>query len=206
MDFSEVVTQRRSVRNYDASKEITDDQLKELFEMAKHSPSSYNLQPWEFVIVRNKKNKERIKNCAYGQQHVAEASAVIIVLGTTNPLKKSKLIIEDRIKKGLMDEEKQKHFEQSVKKISENKNSGKIWTIKSTTLCAMTIMLAAQNMGLSTCPMEGFNANSVKKEFQIPEEYEVVMLITLGYGNEKNERPFRLPYEDIVHLENYGQK
>ena len=105
-----------------------------------------------------------------------------------------------------MDEEKQKHLESSVKKISENKDAGKIWAVKSTALCAMTIMLAAQNMGLSTCPMEGFDASSVKKEFEIPEEYEVVMLITLGYGSEKNERPFRFPYEDIVHFEKYGQK
>ena len=71
----------------------------------------------------------------------------------------------------------------------------------------MTLMLAAKNMGLSTCPIEGFDSHCVKKEFKVPDNYEVVMLITLGY--EKNRPPPRLKrygFDDIVHFEKYVEK
>lgn len=206
MDFSDVAKSRRSVRSYDSSREITDKNLRDLFDAVKYSPSSYNLQPWEFVVVRNSDNKERLKACAYGQKHVAEASATVIVLGNTRPAVRAQEVMEDRIRKGLMDSEKEKDFRGSVRKFSENPEMGKIWAVKSTSLAAMSLMLAAADMGLASCPMEGFDADCVRKEFGIPEEYEVVMLIALGYGKEEKERPFRFGYEDMVHLEKHGKK
>ena len=71
----------------------------------------------------------------------------------------------------------------------------------------MPIMLAAQSIGLATCPMEGFDASCVKKEFKIPDSFEVIMLIALGYGKTgKKERPLRYSYEEIVHMESYEEK
>ena len=206
MDFSDVAKSRRSVRSYDGSREITDQNLRDLFDAVRYSPSSYNLQPWEFVVVRSSAGKERLKACAYGQKHVAEASAVVIVLGNTRPSVRAQEVMEDRVKKGLMDSEKEKNFRASVRNLSENPEMGKIWAVKSTSLAAMSLMLAAADMGLASCPMEGFDSDCVRKEFEIPEEYEVVMLITLGYGREEKERPFRFGYEDMVHLEKHGKK
>ncbi|MAG15796.1 NAD(P)H nitroreductase [Candidatus Woesearchaeota archaeon] len=207
MEFDEVVIKRRSVRDYDASKEVTDEQLKELFELVKLSPSSYNLQPWEFIVVRDKENKKLLKACANNQQFVEDASATVIVLGSTNPLVHAEEISADRVKKGTMDEEKKKKFEENVKKIAENKPEAMLWTAKSTSLSIMTLMLAAENMGLATCPIGGFDDECIKKEFNIPEDYEIMMLITLGYKSEKqSERPKRYGYEDIVHLEKFGEK
>ena len=206
MDFSDVAKSRRSVRSYDGSREITDQNLRELFDAVRYSPSSYNLQPWEFVVVRSSAGKERLKACAYGQKHVAEASAAVIVLGNTRPSVRAQEVMEDRVKKGLMDSEKEKSFRASVRNLSENPEMGKIWAVKSTSLAAMSLMLAAADMGIASCPMEGFDSDCVRKEFEIPEEYEVVMLITLGYGREEKERPFRFGYEDMVHLEKHGKK
>jgi len=207
MEFAEVVRRRRSVRSYDSSKEVSDEQLKELFELVKLSPSSYNLQPWEFVVVRDKKDRERLKACAHNQQHVGDASAAVIVLGTKNPSGRADAIAADRIRKGLMSEEKKKKFEARVKAISEDEAKARLWTVNSTSLACMTLMLAAEDMGLATCPMEGFDAECVKKEFDIPKEYEVVMLITLGYAKrEQPERPMRYGFEDIVHFEKLGKK
>ena len=206
MDFSDVAKSRRSVRSYDGSREITDQNLRDLFDAVRYSPSSYNLQPWEFVVVRSSAGKERLKACAYGQKHVAEASAAVIVLGNTRPSVRAQEVMEDRVKKGLMDSEKEKNFRASVRNLSENPEMGKIWAVKSTSLAAMSLMLAAADMGLASCPMEGFDSDCVRKEFEIPEEYEVVMLITLGYGREEKERPFRFGYEDMVYLEKHGKK
>ena len=204
MEFQELAKSRRSVRNYDPSKDVSDDQLKEIFNAARWTPSSYNLQPWEFIIVRSKENKERLKACAHGQAQVGNASAVIIVLGNRDPLKKAKRVIKAR--EHSSDQESLSNFKKSVENFPEGKAFGEGWTIKSTTLIAMPIMLAAKNLGLATCPMEGFDASLVRKEFKVPESYEIVMLISLGYGTAVNERPLKYDYEEMVHLESYSEK
>jgi len=208
MEFEDVVKGRRSVRNYDTSKEVSNEQLKELFELVKLSPSSHNLQPGEFVVVRSREKKMFLKECANNQQQIGDASAVIIVLGTKSPAARAESIAADRIKKGMMDEEKKKRFLAAVKSISEDEDAAKLWTVCSTSLSAMTLMLAAKNMGLDTCVIGSCDTELVKKEFSIPENYEIVMMITLGYSKSKEqpERPMRYGYEDIVHLEKFGQK
>ena len=205
MEFSEVVRNRKSVRDYDATKDVTDAQLEELFELVKFSPSSYNLQPWEFVVVRDPENKKRLRECANGQKHVEDASATIIVLGSMKPSRHAEDVAEDRMKKGTMDAAKKKRFDAAVKSLSENKEKSRLWATRSTSLAAMTLMLAAKNMGLATCPMEGFNAECIKKEFGIPDYYEIVMLITLGYESKPKPRLMRYGYYDIVHIERYGK-
>ncbi len=207
MDFGEIVKRRRSVRSYDTSREIDDDTLKEIFELVKYSPSSYNLQPWEFIVVRDKSNKKRLRGCAQDQPHVEEASAIVIVLGNTDARDYAGEIADDRMKKGTMDAAKRERFEAAVARLAENRTSAKPWTIRSTSLAAMTLMLAAGNFGIASCPMEGFDQESVKLNFKIPDKYEVIMLIALGYQHgEIPERPMRFGFERIVHFEEFNKK
>lgn len=207
MDFCDVVRGRRSVRDYDSSKAITDEQLNELFELVKLSPSSYNLQPWKFIVVRNYENKKRLGKCANGQRYVEGASAVVVVLGSTHPESQAEGIAADRMAKGTMDAEKKKLFDAAVSGISEDKARARIWTVKSASLAAMTLMLAAKNVGLASCPMEGFDGDCIRKDFGVPDDYEVVMLVTLGYASGKlPERPMRYGFGDIVYFERFGEK
>ena len=137
-----------------------------------------------------------------------ECSVVIIVLADTNPMAHAEDIFEDRLKRGYYTPEQKERALNKVKELSKkDEKERRIWAVRSTSLACMTLMLAAKDMGLSTCPMEGFDASCVKKEFKIPDNYEIVMLITLGY--EKN-RPLprlkRYGFDDIAHFEKYGVK
>lgn len=201
----ELMKKRRSIRDYNTRRKVTDSKLKQLFEIVKYTPSSYNLQPWEFIVVRSAKNKKRLRACANNQRHVEEASAVIIVIGTTQPGKIAEAVAEDRMKKGTMGKAKKASFDAAIARIGADRHRATIWTTKSTSLAAMSLMLAAQSMGMDSCPLEGFDAECVKKEFAIPSNYEVVMLITLGYrSKEPPERPMRFSYQQKVHSEMYS--
>ncbi len=206
MDFESVLRGRRSVRDYDG-REISDAELQRLFELVKLSPSSYNLQPWEFVVVRDAENRKRLFGCTNGQKHIGQAPATVIVLGSTDPSGKARVIANDRERKGLMDASKKEAFFAKVKSLSANRAEAEVWAVGSASLAAMTLMLAAKGMGISTCPVGNFNEELVKKEFSIPENYAVVLLITLGYESKPaSERPMRFGYGEIVHLEEFGNR
>ena len=54
MDTFEAIYQRRAVKHYDPTHEFTDAEINKLMEAAIQSPSSFNIQNWRFVLVRDK--------------------------------------------------------------------------------------------------------------------------------------------------------
>ena len=83
MDVIQVIKERRSINFFETGKEIPDDKLKELLEIANLSPSSFNLQPWKVVVVKEPEKKKILKQCAFNQP-VEEASVVLILVADPN--------------------------------------------------------------------------------------------------------------------------
>ncbi|PIP72788.1 MAG: hypothetical protein COW89_04550, partial [Nitrospinae bacterium CG22_combo_CG10-13_8_21_14_all_47_10] len=67
MEFSSAVQQRRSIKSYQPDREISDAELKELMQEVVLSPSSFNLQHWTFIAVRNRDLKNKIQQSAWNQ-------------------------------------------------------------------------------------------------------------------------------------------
>jgi len=72
---------------------------------------------------------------------------------------------------------------------------------RSASLAAMTLMLAAEDMGLATGPMSGFDTEAVSKAFNLTDKDIPVMLITAGYAAENNwpQKP-RKPLEQVLEI------
>lgn len=123
MELNEAIKERRSVRFYDKAKKVSDSQLRELFELASLSPSSYNLQPWKFIVVREEHKKKILRACANSQQQVEDASAAIIVLAKLNPSEDVDEIISDRDSKGYFSSPEIKaNYAKIMKAIDSNEN------------------------------------------------------------------------------------
>jgi len=83
--IAEVIKSRISANNYDTERELTDQQVSDLIDLATHAPSAFNLQNWKFLAVRSSEAKARLLPLAYGQQKVMDAAVTFIVCGTLNP-------------------------------------------------------------------------------------------------------------------------
>jgi nitroreductase len=64
MDTFETIHNRRAVRHYDANHVMPEEVLQKLFEAAVPSPTSFNAQPWRFVVVRDKELRQKIRKAA----------------------------------------------------------------------------------------------------------------------------------------------
>jgi putative NAD(P)H nitroreductase len=197
MDFDEVITKRRSIREYAPGRSISEQQLEKLFDQVRLTPSARNLQQWEFIIVRDPENKKKLRECANNQKHVEDASAVIIAVGTKNLVLRAEMTTKDfAAKEALL---------AKLKDVSPEK--AKVWAIQNVSLAVMSLTLAAANMGLSSCILAAFDPEKVRIEFGIPADYEPVLLVTLGYQSKPApERPMKLGFDDIIHFEKFGKK
>jgi putative NAD(P)H nitroreductase len=189
MDFEEVAKNRRSIRDYQ-SKPVSDEQLRKLFDMVRFAPSALNLQHWDFVIVKDLARRKLLRACTpNSQKQLEEAPVDIIVLGNSDITAHLEMVL-DPVRK-----------ERVKGMATQPESSRRMWAQQNANLAAMTLMLAAQSMGLSTCPMTGFNADQVRKEFRIDDKYEIVMIIPLGYAVGAPPTPPKRSAESIMHFE-----
>jgi 5,6-dimethylbenzimidazole synthase len=77
----QLVQQRRSIRGYDASREVSDETIRTILDCARWAPSGGNAQPWEFVIVRDRAMRYKIADC-YLKQMEQKREMDMAVRGT----------------------------------------------------------------------------------------------------------------------------
>jgi len=84
MDFLELVTKRHSVRIYQ-DKDVSEEDLRKIFEIVRLAPSAFNAQAFKFVAYRDQKIKDQLAE-ATEMTYIAKAPVAIVAVGldTTN--------------------------------------------------------------------------------------------------------------------------
>lgn len=180
MTTLEAIRGRVSANKFDPAQELPRQEISELVDLAAQAPSSFNQQNWRFVAVTKKEDKERLKALAYGQQKVADAAVTFIVLGDLRGHERMAQALEPSVKAGLIGAQDVAGWSGMAAKMYADERMARDEAVRSGSLAAMTLMLAAQDKGLASGPMIGFDAEGVRKAFGIPERYLPVMLLPVG--------------------------
>ena len=199
-NISEVIKSRISANRYDTGRKLSDEQIGNLIELATRAPSAFNLQNWKFVAVRSDDAKARLLPLAFGQQKVADAAVTFIVCGTLDP----HLTLADALKPtldvGIIDEGVFNGWVGAARNMyQDNPTFQRDEAIRSGSLAAMTLMLAAQELGLASGPMIGFDPRGVAAAFGLEATDVPVMLVTVGHPAAGNwpQKP-RKPVSDVL--------
>ncbi|AZL86349.1 nitroreductase family protein [Aliivibrio salmonicida] len=196
----DVINNRRSINNYDPSKSLTKEQIITLMTLTTKAPSAFNLQNWEFVAVQSKDAKVKLKALAYGQQKIEESSVTFIVCGTLHPQELLAHSLAPSLEKGIISSGIVDGWVNAASNMYTNNSIfQRDEAIRSASLAGMTLMLAAEGMGLSSCPMIGFDPEGVKKAFGLSDNSVPTMLITVGYAIEDNwTQKLRRPLDEVL--------
>jgi len=197
MDFTRIVTTRRSVAKYVPDQTITDAELKTLFEKVALTPSSFNLQHWRFVVVRDAIRKAELRKAAFGQEQVEAASAVIVVAGKLNAHVDAPEIYAtapETVRTTLLP--------MIQKFYGSNPAFQRDEAIRSASLAAMTLMYAACDMGYATGPLIGFDPAEVSRLTGLDDQHIPAMLVVIGkQASDIRPRAHRFPIDQFVKLE-----
>ena len=183
MELQEAIIRRRSIRKF-TEDVVTDQELQQIFEAVRWSPSWANTQVWEFVVVRDRELIQKV-TAAYVETNPATkcslaASALIAVCAKTGV-------------SGCY----------GGKEVTKHSN----WYMFDLGIATQTLCLKAHEMGLGTVVVGLMNHNACKKVIDLPDGYEVVAVIPIGHpAVEPKGGPARKPVSDMVYLDTFGRK
>jgi nitroreductase len=206
MQYNEVVQKRRSINFFDPETDVDSDLLNRVIETAAQAPSSFNLQPWNLIVLRDNQEKEKLKALAWDQPKIVEAPVVFIVLADKNGWQEGHATVEknweEMLKSGSMKPEQRDWFLDAAKSLYNWSPDARLaFAAKNTGFFGMSLMYAATANGLSSHPMDGFDHEGVRKAFNIPENYWVPLLLAVGYpkpGLELHPPKWRKSVDEIV--------
>ena len=208
MDLLDAVKERRSVTFFEEGRTIPDNTLRELLELANLAPSSFNLQPWQVVVVRDPERKRILRRYALDQSKIEEASAVLIVVAEPDVEVNLNIMLDSWEELGYIKKANRATITDMVRRRygREGSHERKVFAAKNAALFAMSLMFVAKGLGLETHAIDGFDEAPMKKAFAIPDDKLVPMLIAIGYlrhGAVLLPRAFRRPFKDFVRFEIY---
>lgn len=210
MNFEELTQARHSAVNYIKDEKMTEEDFKKIFDLTKLAPSSYNLQYTNYLVITDEAKKEFVKEISYGQYKIHTASAVVIVLGNKSSIELSeaeKIYSPLKMLK-IMDEIDYDNTMNILKGFGEglkaNSHNLELELALNSGIHAMMFMLSAKHYGFDTCPMHVHNIDELRKEFNIPEHLEPIMMITIGKSVDKvRPRGYRKPVGEFVNFNGY---
>lgn len=200
MKTEEAIRARRSVKEYDPAHKMTDDEINTLLSLATLSPTAFNIQNWRFVIVTDPELRKKIREVAWNQSQVTDASLFIVLCANlTSWMQPDRYWVN-------APEEVRNFMIPAIDEYYRGKDQvQRDEAMRSCGIAAQTLMLAAQSMGYDSCPMDGFDFDKVAELIKLPDDHVITMFVAIGKGvKEPWPRPGQLQLDEVVITNTFG--
>ena len=186
---------RRDVKHYDPEHQLNEEEIKKLMEAAIQSPTSFNIQNWRFVLVRDKGLRKEIRAAANDQAHVTEASLLIVMTADVQAWDKR----PDRYWRDAPPEVAEMLVNWMGPFYRGKEELQRDEAMRSCGLAGQTIMLTAKAMGYDSCPMIGFDPVEVARLINLPSDHVIGFMIAVGKATKPAwPKPGQLPLDEVV--------
>lgn len=192
----ESIYARRSIKAFDPEHRLTAEEERTLLEATIQAPTSFNIQHWRFVILRDPELRAKIRT-EFGndQAQMTDASLLVLFTGDTKAWAKSperywaeaptdvaELLV------GWMGP-----FHEGREALQRDEAQ------RSIGMAMQTLMLAAQGMGYQSCPMIGFDVDKVAELVNLPADHVIGPMVAIGKGTKDAwPKPGQLPLSEVV--------
>ena len=195
LSVKEAIKSRHSIRKF-KDQAISKENIQEIFELVRLSPSAWNLQPWRFHVVTDAQLKEKLQSAAYGQTQVTSAPAVIIVASDMESVLEN---LPATIHPGFSSEEKQKQVDylSGLFGAMSMEERGQ-WALTQTNIALGILLVTIQAFGYGSVPMLGFDQGQVKEILHLPEHVKIAAMVPFGVPDEEGYPHHRLDLKTIV--------
>jgi nitroreductase len=204
MDTKTAMLSRQSVREYDPNFKIDQATLLKLLEESTSAPSSWNLQPWRFVLIQSPDMKAKLRPFVmFNTPQLDTSSALILILNDLDRYAMFPIMNELDLKAGFITKEhfltRQTKAEQA--RATRTKESLDREGLLDCGMVSQNIMVLARSYGFDTCPMGGFDRDAFMKILEIDaNRYKPVVLISIGKKAKDPKKTLRFPIKEITFI------
>lgn len=195
METQDAIRSRRSVKHFDPTHKLTNDEITELLSLAALSPTAFNIQHWRFVVMKDPALRKQIREVAWDQAQVTDSSLLIILCADMKAWEKS----PDRYWKNAPSEVQNFILPAIDNYYRDKKQVQRDEALRSCGIAAQTLMLTSKAMGYESCPLDGFDFSAVADLINLPDDHLISMFIAIGKGiTEAAPRAGQLELNEIV--------
>ena len=196
MNVIDAIYKRRSIKHFDPEHRLTQEEETKLFEAVIQAPTSFNIQHWRFVVLRDPELRAKIRT-EFGNDQAQMTDASLLVLFTADEKAWQK--------------EPSRYWKNAPPEVAELLvgwmgpfHEGREWlqrdeAQRSIGMAMQTLMLAAQELGYQSCPMIGFDIEKVAELMKLPDDHVMGPMVAIGKGTKDAwPKPGQLPLEEVV--------
>lgn len=196
MDVLKAIYERRSIKQFDPNHQMSSEEERQLMEAVIQAPTSFNIQHWRFVILRDADLRHRIrKEFGNDQSQMTDASLLVLFTADVKAWEK----------------EPSRYWRNAPQEVADLLvgwmgpfHDGRDWlqrdeAQRSIGMAMQTLMLAAQELGYDSCPMIGFDIEQVAKLIHLPCDHVMGPMVAVGKGTKSPwPKPGQLGLEELV--------
>jgi len=163
---------RYATKQFDASKEIPAETWDALVQSLVLAPSSFGVQPWKFIVVKDEAKLKQLSAASWGQTQPVDAShyVVLAILKDVDEAYIGRFIADAAATRGIPVEELDGYKKVLLGFLGQLRKNGAVsaWSARQTYIALGQFMTSAAVLGIDTCPMEGIN----------PAQYDEILGLT----------------------------
>ncbi len=176
---------RYATKKFDAKKEISKETLKDLLEVLRLSPSSFGLQPWKFVVVKDAALRVELRKSAWDQPQITDASHVIVLCAKTSiDAAYIKEFIARTAKANGIAVEALKDYQDMMLGFIKNQTPEQtaVWMSRQVYIALGLLLGECAARKIDACPMEGFDNQKFDEILKLKEQgLHATVLCAVGY-------------------------
>lgn len=209
-DFANLLSQRHAAEQFDPTGSITRTEIETLVQEASQAPSTFNLQHWRFVAITDPQIRAQLSTTTIepNRQRVIDASVIFVILGDLEAHRSLSEILEQSVRAGTLTRETADLWVRTANQLygaEQQPHLAREEAVRSVSLAAMVLMLAACNHGFASCPI-GFAPNRLQEVLRTSDRYVPLMMIAVGRDASINrKRRPRLPVSRILSFDEFTE-
>ncbi len=201
-EFLKAMAFRHACKAFNPEKAIPEDEFASMLEVVRTSPSSFGMEPWRLIVVRNPNLRKALKSACWNQNQITDCSELVVFTTDNDTVRSDTPYVRKMFeRRGLPAEAVDTYmgvYKNYLAPIEADEVLLENWTAKQCYIAMANMMTYAATLQIDSCPIEGFDKEEVEAILDLEYGHSVAVICAFGYRAKEQTPQKRLDLGQIV--------